>query len=62
MNRYVQCSRYNLLHTEIQRQNKNKEYITMNKYTRRRMVAWSALLAVIGVGGLGIVKNKSDNL
>lgn len=34
----------------------------MNKYTRRRMVAWSALLAVIGVGGLGIVKNKSDNL
>lgn len=34
----------------------------MNKYTRRRMVAWSALLAVIGVGGLEIVKDKSDDL
>lgn len=33
----------------------------MDKYTKRRMVAFSAILAVAGIGGYSIVKNISES-
>lgn len=35
--------------------------MTMDKFTRRRAIATCALLAVVGVSGFGIVKNKCES-